>query len=565
MRGKAKWSIFVSIMLVLSLFLAACSGGGSKGTGGSGKSSGGGSSNELADKQELNFAATQDIPSMNSLIATDTTSFQNIYMVTSGLYMFKDEKPEPDMAAGPPEVTNDGKTYTFKIRDDAKWSNGDPVTAGDFVYAWQKLIDSKTGSQYGNMPVVANIKNAAKIYDPNSDMHDKVDQLGVKALDDKTLQVQLEKPTAYFLSLMAFGPFFPQDKNFAEKQGKNYALEPSNMVYNGAYVMKEWKHGVGWTLEKNPDYWDAKNITIDKVNYKIVKDIGTRVKLYKTDRVQDVGINADFIPQWKNSPELVKVPTSCVFNIKLNQKAVPALKNVKVRQAISMSIDRKQYTDILLGDGSTPANYWVPKNFVLTPDGKDFREAAPDGYMQGDKAQAKKLWEEAKKELGINDLKLEYLTTDNDTSVKYAEFVAKQIEEGMPGVKVSINKQPWNNYLNLDQNSKYQVAGGSGWCPDYQDPTTFLDLYKSDNEFNTGGWNNKTYDKLMKEADNMGNKPEERMKKLQEAEKVLIEDMGMVPLYQSANVILVKPYVKGLKFPNNGPSTDYRYAKVYKH
>jgi len=121
------------------------------------------------------------------------------------------------------------------------------------------------------------------------------------------------------------------------------------------------------------------------------------------------------------------------------------------------------------------------------------------------------------------------------------------------------------HYLNLDQNSKYQVAGGSGWCPDYQDPTTFLDLYKSDNEFNTGGWNNKTYDKLMKEADNMGNKPEERMKKLQEAEKVLIEDMGMVPLYQSANVILVKPYVKGLKFPNNGPSTDYRYAKVYKH
>ncbi|MFC4620113.1 peptide ABC transporter substrate-binding protein [Camelliibacillus cellulosilyticus] len=563
MKTSAKWSVLVSILLVVSLFLTACGGGGTKSSGS--KSSGSNGNNQLADKQELNFVSTQDIPTLNSLLATDTTSHLMLDMLKSGLYTYYDEKPVPDMSDGQPEISKDGKTYTFKIRQDAKWSNGDPVKAEDFVFAWQKLIDPKTGSQYADMPAVANIKNAAKILDKNSDLYGKVDQLGAKAKDDKTLVVTLEKPTPYFLGLMAFSNFFPINKKFYEEQGKDYALEPDKLLYNGAYKLEKWQHGTGWTLAKNKDYWDAKNITIDKVNYKVVKDQGTKVNLYKTDKIQAASINADYIPQYKGKPELQIIPGNCVFNLKLNEKTIPAFKNKKVRQAVAMSIDRENFVNVLLGDGSKAANYWIPSDWAFSPDGKDFRDAAPDGYLKGNKDDAKKLWEEAKKELGIKELKMEYLTTDSDQSVKYAEYFAHQIEQGLPGVKISLNKQPWNQYLDLENNGKYQIAGGSGWCPDYQDPTTFLDLLKTGHSFNTMDWNNKEYNKLMEEASKLGTQPAERWKKLQEAEKVLIEDAGIVTLYQNGGAELVKPYIKGLKFPLNGPGTDWRHAKVTKH
>lgn len=561
MRRKAKWSIFVSILLVLSLFLAACSGGGgSKKTEGS-KDDGTGKAKE----QVLHFAASGDIPSLDISQATDSTSFDAMYMLDSGLMTVYDSKTVPDLANGMPKVSEDGKTYTFTLRDGIKWSDGSPVTANDFVYSWQRELNPDTAAPYAYVYESANIKNAAKIMDPDSDLYGKVDQLGIKALDDKTVQVTLEEATPYFLSLMAFPPFFPLKKDFVEKQGDDYAKEPNNMLYDGAYTLKEWDHGKGWTLVKNPDYWDADHITIDKVVTNVVKDVTTRINLYTTDQIDDVGLTEEYVDKYKDDKEFSTIPGNCVFYMKLNIAKIPAFKNVKVRQAMSMAVDREGLVNTLLNNGSIPAHFFVPKKFTFGPDGKDFRDAAPEGYLMGDKAEAKKLWDEAKKELHIKDLTVEYLTTDTDTAGKFAEYNANQIETTLPGFHFKFNKQPWSNYLALSKGTNFDVSAGSSWCPDYQDPTTFLDLWTSGNMINSGKWNDSHYDQLMSEARSLGTKPAERWAKLQEAEKYLIEQAPMIPIYQSGSAVLTKPWVKGLIYENYGPGTDFRHATIEPH
>jgi oligopeptide transport system substrate-binding protein len=560
-KKKAKWSIFISVLLIVSLFLAACSGGTKKTDGESkGKNEAGN-----APEQVLNLASSADIPSLDIGHATDSTSFDALYMIQSGLMTVYDGKTVPDLSDGMPTVSDDGKTYTFKLRDGIKWSDGSPVTAQDFVYAWHRELDPKTAAEYAYVYESANIKNASKILDPDSDLYGKVDQLGVKALDDKTLQVTLEEATPYFLSLMGFPPFFPLKQEFVEKQGDNYAKEPENMLFNGAYKLQEWKHGEGWTLVKNPDYWDAKNITIDKVVTKVVKDVTTRLNLYLTDKIQAVGLTEEYVDKYKDNPEFQTIPGNCVFYMKLNIDKIPAFQNIKVRQAMSMAVDREGLVNTLLNNGSVPAHFFVPKKFTFGPDGKDFRDAAPDGYLKGSKEEAKRLWEEAKKELGIKELNLEYLTTDSPTAEKFAEYNANQISTTLKGIHFKMNRQPWSNYLELSKGTDFDVSAGSSWCPDYQDPTTFLDLWTTGNMNNSGKWNDKHYDQLMAEAKALGNKPAERWAKLQEAEKYLIEQAPMIPIYQSGSAILTKPYVKNLIYANNGPGTDFRHAKVEKH
>jgi oligopeptide transport system substrate-binding protein len=559
MRKKASWSILVSILLVVSLFLTACGGNNNN------ANDKNGAGNELAGKQVLYLYETADIPTLDYTQATDTTSGDAISMLQAGLMVYDNNELKPDMAASEPEVSKDGTVYTFKIRDNAKWSDGSPVTAQDFVYGWQHELDPKTAAPYSFIYASANIKNAAKILDKNSDLYGKVDQLGIKALDDKTLQITLEKATPYFLSLMSFQPFFPAKKEFVEKQGDKYAKEPENLLYNGPFVLSKWDHGQGWIFKKNPKYWDAKNITLDEVNFKVVKDSTTSLNLYKTDKVYLKNLSAEFVDQYKNSKEFKTVPMSCVAYLKLNIAKVPAFQNEKVRKAIYMAIDRKGITDVLLKNGSIPAQYFVPKNFTKGPDGKDFRAAAPEGYNLGSQKEATKLWNEAKKELHIDKLNLEYLTTDSDTASKFAEYDANQIEKTLPGVNVTITKQPWGEYLKRDDNGDYDIGGGASWCPDYQDPMTFLDMWTSNNQNNTGKWSDKHYDQLIAQATNLGNKPAERWTKLQEAEKYLLEKAVIVPEYQLGRAYIVKPYVKGLVFQSYGATIDYRHAQIMKH
>ncbi|WP_077329440.1 peptide ABC transporter substrate-binding protein [Virgibacillus siamensis] len=570
-KGKFKWSFVAALLLALGMVLAACSGGDS-GESGSDSSSGGddgeksSASKELAGEQVLHFVRGSDLPSVDISVATDTTSAEVIQRTHPGLITFKNKEMVPEMAKDMPEVSKDGLTYTFKLRENLKWSNGDPLTASDFVYAWQRLIDPDTKSEYAYIMGVANVKNADKIMNEDSDIYGKVEKLGVKAVDKHTLQVQLESPIPFFTSLLSFNKFGPLNEDFVKKQGDKFAKEPENLLTVGPYKLTKWDHGVGWTLEKYKDYYAADEVNITKATFKVVKEKNTQLSLYKSDEIQMDGLSAEQVNAWKDKPDFQQVPKNCVFYWTLNANNVPEFKNEKLRKAMSMVIDRKGLTNVLLNNGSIPAQYIVPKGLATGPDGKDFREGVED-YLPGGVEEAKGLWKEAKKELGIDTLEVEYATTDGDTSAQMGEYMANQLEQ-LKGLKVTIKKLPWNAYLEYTQNDKQEIGAGSGWCPDYKDPMTFLGYWYSGNPNTDGvGLERPKYDKLVEKARELAKqqKPEERWAALKEAEKLLIEKAYTIPTYQAGAAIVIKPYVEGIVPQSFGIEYYFREAKVYKH
>ncbi|MFC4619183.1 peptide ABC transporter substrate-binding protein [Camelliibacillus cellulosilyticus] len=560
MNRFSRWSIFICLICAFGLVLTACASNGGKNTDDQTTSKGSG----LASKQVLNMASDGDISTMNLFHATDGVSLRALEEVQSGLMRLNVKgKPVPDMAAAMPKVSNNETVYTFKIRPNAKWSNGDPVTAQDFVYSWRKTLSKDTASEYAYIFTSAAVKNAAAISDPKSKLYNQVDQLGIKALDKQTLQITLERPTPFFLSLLSFPPFFPADQKVVEKYGDGYAVEPDKMVYNGPYTLSEWQHGTGWTFKKNPDYWDQKHIHLEQVNYKITKEVSTRTNLYTTNKIDFTDLSTDLISKFENKPDLHKgvLGKGGIF-LRLNQK-VPALKNKAVRNAIYNAVDRKQMTDYLLKDGSAPAYYFVAKNYMKGLDGKDFREAYPE-INKHSLTWAKDQWQKGLKEVGQKKVNLELLIYEGSSNDDIAQYLKAQLEKNLSGIHIEINKQPVNQFLKKEDAGDYDIDLAN-WGPDYPDPMSDLEMWVSGGPFNNTGFSSKKYDDMINQAKNLGADPAKRFKVMQEAEKLLLDDAVIVPLYQPAYVYLLKPYVKQFVYTRPGPNQDWTYAYIEKH
>ncbi|EST12922.1 peptide ABC transporter substrate-binding protein [Sporolactobacillus laevolacticus] len=556
---KAKWSLVLSIVLALSLVLSAC-GSSTK----SGSSKGGAS--DLAKNQVLNFATSADIPSIDVTQATDATSIQTISNYLSGLTRMHDGKTEWDLATGAPKVSADKKVITFKLRDQ-KWSNGKAVTAQDFVYGWQRQVDPKAKPQYNYLLAAADIKNAAKIEDPtNKKLYGKYKELGVKALDSKTLQVTLESPIQpFFYSLLSDWVFMPQQQAYVEKLGSKFATSASTVLYNGPWSLANWKKGQSWTFKKNPKYWNAKRIKLNELTYTVSKDLATSVNMYKTGKIDVVGLAQEQVASMKASnPKEVKTsPNSGMFFLYVNNKR-KTTGNVDFRKALSAAIDRQGLVDGILKDGSTASNSIVPKGFVTGPDGKDFRASTPDGYPAGAVKDAKAFWAKAQKALGTKKVALELISSDSATTQQIDEYVANQIQKNLKGVTVKINAQPWANYLKLNNAGKYDLSY-SGWLPDYQDPMTYIDMWATGNSSNSAFYSNKAYDKLVADAKSTTDATK-RWTDMQDAEKIMLQqDQGIVPLYQSGNTWAQKPYVHNFYLPSYGPEQDYLDTYISKH
>ncbi|WP_010631321.1 peptide ABC transporter substrate-binding protein [Sporolactobacillus vineae] len=555
MRKKAKWSLVLSFVLALSLVLSACGGSGSS-------SSNAGST--LAKNQVLNLASTADIPTLDPNLATDTTSTNVIDMTESGLTRMHNDKFAWDLSAGAPKVSADKKTVTFKLRD-AKWSDGKTITAQDFVYGWHRQNDPAAKPAYNFLFAASGIKNAAKIEDPtNKKFYGKYNLLGIKALDAKTLQVQFDQAMPpFFYSILSQPQFLPLRADFVKKQGKNFAMGPSNLIYSGPFVLSSWKKGSGWTYKKNPNYWNAKATKLTKVNVQVQTSLATRVNLYKTGKTDVVNLTGDFTNSMKqsNPKDIHTSLNSGTFFLYINQKTNKNLKNLNLRKAINAAIDRNSFVKVLFNDGSLGSNYVVPKGFTAGPDGKDFRGDNPaNGYPAGTTADAKTFWNKAKKELGIKKLNLNFLSSDGDQYKQWDQYLAGQLEKNLPGVKVTINQQPWANYLKLNQEFKFDLAF-SGWFPDYQDPMTYLDMWTSDNPQNTTGWSSKKFDALINKAKAETANPTKRWNDMLSAEKTMMADYPIVPIYQSGYTWAQKPTVKNFSQPSYGP--QYDFAQTY--
>ncbi|WP_414043607.1 peptide ABC transporter substrate-binding protein [Macrococcus sp. EM39E] len=530
MKKNFQW--FLVLLLALTGFVSACSGGeDKKSAGGDGKSD-----------QVLNFSSSSDIPSMDSSLATDQVSFDTFNQVMEGLYTLdKDDKAVPGVAEGDPEKSKDGKTWTIKLRKDAKWSNGDPVTAKDFVFAWQRTLDPKTAAEYAY--IMADIKNATKVNEGKV----KPSELGVKAIDDNTLEIQLETNVPYFQELLAFGSFLPQNEKFVKEKGEKFGTTKDDTLYNGPFVLNEWNTEKNYQLTPNKEYWDKDKVKLKEINYQIVKETQTALNLYTTGKIDAVGLTAENVDKYKNDAKYkdqfsTELDASTYF-VRINQSKNKDLQNKNLRLALAKAIDKDKYVKTLLNNGSVAVDTLMPKEFVKGPDGKDYIEGvkSPLNY---DKEEAKKYLEKAKKELGKDKFAFEFLTYDADTSKKDAEYIKEQLETNLPGVTLKVKQQPFKQKLELESKKNYELSF-AGWGPDYPDPMTFIDMFVTNGPHNQMDWSNKEFDKMVKDAKGpLLEDTEKRWTTLQEAENIFLEDAAIIPMYQRGTARLRQPYVK---------------------
>ncbi|WP_369899975.1 peptide ABC transporter substrate-binding protein [Bacillus manliponensis] len=548
---KKKISVITALALSTSVLMAGCAGGEKTTT----KEKGEEAAN---DKQVLNLLETAEIPSMDTSKSTDTVSFRVFVNAMEGLYRLdKDNKPTPGMAKEV-KISEDKKTYTFHLRD-AKWSNGEPVTANDFVYAWQRAVDPNTAAEYAF--ILFDVKNAQKINKGELPL----DQLGIKAEDEKTLVVELEQPAPYFLELTSFPTFYPLNEKFVKEQGENYALEAENLLYNGPFTMSKWKHEDSYQLKKNPDYWDKEAVKLEEINVSVVKETSTGVNLYESNEVDRVILSSEFVDKYSKSEEFKSEIDPRMYFMRFNQKN-SVFANEKVRKAIDLAYDKKGIANTILNDGSLPAYYLVPKEFAKGPDGKDFRDGNKnfrDGKDNVD--QAKKLWEEAKKELGQDEITVEMLNYDKDNLKKVGEYIKSELEKNLPGLKINIKQQPFKQKLELEKTLQYEFSL-SAWSPDYPDPMTYIDMFITDSTFNEMQYSNPKYDELVaKSKGELLADEKARWEALLEAERILIEeDAAISPVYQQSIAFLEKPYVKDVVKHTFGGDFSYKWAYIEK-
>ncbi|NKX13707.1 ABC transporter substrate-binding protein [Bacillus cereus] len=505
-------------------------------------------------KQVLNLTELSEIPSMDASLASDSASSTALNNTMEGLYRIgKDQKRVPGIAEDVQKL-DDGKKYIFKLRKDAKWSNGEPVTAKDFVYSWKRAVNPDTKATYSY--IMFDIKNAEKIHKKEL----PADQLGVKAIDDYTLEVELDNPVPYFVDLTVYPVFYPLNENFVKAQGDKFGLEANTTLYNGPFVMSDWKHEQSFQFKKNPSYWDNKTVKIEEINFNIVKNTSTDVNLYETNSIDRAALTSEFVDKFRQSSEFHTRKEAGVAYLRFNQSN-QYLSNKNLRKAISMSFDRDNIAKVILNNGAIGAYGFVGKDFAEGPNKKDFR-AENGKLVETNPKEAKKLWETAKKELGTDKIELEFLNFDNEDAKKVGEFLKGEMEKNLPGLSIKIKQQPFAQKNKLEDSQQYDIAFGI-WGPDFPDPISYLDMFVTNGSQNKTGYSNQKYDELILKAKTDTKDLQARWNNLLEVEKMLIkEDAVITPIFQKGSAYIVKEAVKDIIPINYGGRLTYKWASV---
>lgn len=542
------------MLLALSLVLAACNFGAEeeKTASEDGKKEGTEETTEGGPK-ELNLVVTSEPPSMHPQLATDSTSSAVLKQIYEGLTSYKDGEVV-NAAAENVEVSEDGLVYTFTLRD-AKWSNGDPVTAEDFAYAWQFALTPENASEYAS--ILYPIKGAQAFNLGEGSAED----LGIEVVDEKTLKVTLENPTPYFLELTAFKTYFPVHKATAEANETWYAEAGETYITNGPFTLTDWQHGGSMTLEKNANYWDADNVALDKVNISMVESETTAATMFDKGEIDFLGspfqtVSLDVIDRYKEEGILNISDYSAIYMYKFNTTD-EIMGNANIRKALTLAIDRQGLIDNITKGEQSPALGMVPKAV------KGFEEDA--GYMKdNDVEEAKKALELGLKELGLNDASELELKLSFNTSEAHAA-IAQFIQEGWRtnlGIEVTLDNSEWQVYLDKLSNLDYQI-GRLGWIADYNDAYTFLEQYDSaENGNNDTGWENAEYTALLKQS-NAETDPDKRIELLKQAEAILMSEYPVAPIYYYTNLSVKKDYVENMELDQLG-NVYLKYVDINK-
>lgn len=444
------------------------------------------------------------------------------------------------------DISADGLKYTFYLRENAKWSNGDPVTAQDFEFAWKTTLSPELGSEYAEQ--LYYLKNGAAYNKKNA----SADQVGVKALNDRTLEVTLEKPTAYFLSLLAFHTYYPVHKKTVESN-PNWAADVKTIIGNGPFKMTAWTHNSKIELVKNDKYWDAAKVKLDRLDL-ILSDSNTTVlSMYENNQVdvveEPVPPVAE-IPRLKKENKIKVYPYLGTYFYEFNTKKAP-FDNPKVRKAFALAIDRETLISTVTKIEEKPALGWVPTGLNDAKSGEEFRKVGGDLFKDKNIEEAKKLLAEAGYPDGKGLPAVTLLFNTNERHKAIAEAIQEMWKKNL-GVTVNLANQEWKVYLQSRTAGDFQVAR-AGWIGDYTDPMTFMDMMVTGNGNNRARWSNPEYDRLVNVAKGTMDQGV-RMQAMHDAEKILIDEMPVLPIYFYTRPILEKANLKGVVRSADGMS-----------
>lgn len=515
-------------------------------------------SSQSQTKQVLNWTESAQISTQDPSLTTDSTSFQALLNTQEGLYRL-DKKQKPQLAlAKSAKVTDGGKTYTFVLRD-AKWSNGQAITANDFVYSYRRSLNPKTKSSmafYLYQIVNAEAINAGK---------KPVSSLGVKALNKNKLQIKLVRPVSYFKLLLAFPLFFPENQQFIEKVGSKYGTAAKYTISSGPFKLTKWTgSNKQFTLVKNQNYWDKKNVKLDKVNETISETSSTAYNLYQAGKLDETYLTGEQVKANKGKSTFYDRPASAIQRLELNRKKVKAFNNFNIRRALSLAIDRESLAKVL-SDGSVAAKGFVPSGMGNNPTTGEafYKEAYVKEAVSYNLKEAKKYLAKGYKELGIKSLNLNLTVSDTDSAKQVGEFLQSKLGE-LPGVKITVTTLPYTTLISRQSAGNYQLTI-KNWQAILGDPINFLDVFEKDSSYNTSGFASSKYDQLLNEAENVyGNKPVQRWKRLVAAEKLLMNEQGTIPLIQTAKPQLVQSYVKNMSYNPLGIPYDFKLVYIKK-
>ncbi|ETY75131.1 peptide ABC transporter substrate-binding protein [Lactiplantibacillus fabifermentans] len=550
MKKRSVFAVILSLLLVT--VLTAC-----------GKQSSQSSSNgKYASSQVLNLSYPSSLDSIDISNMSGYGSTGNLF---ESLYRLgKNGSITPGLASKT-KVSKDGKTYTFTIRN-AKWSDGSAITAQDFVYSWKRTVTPSTKSQYAYL--FSGVKNADQIVAGKK----SPSTLGVKAEGKHTFIVTLDKPITYFKKLMTYPLFGPISEKAVKKWGSKYATKAQYMLYSGPFKLTGWTGtNNSWSFVKNNQYWDKKVVHLQKINYSVNESTTTTLNLFQENKLDLTQLASEQVKNEKNNSDYTTYPYSItaflIYNFNDSNATIKkAMNNQKIRQAISLSINRSSLVKNVIGDASTVSKTFVPQNLASDPkSGKDFAsESTVKNSTSYNPTLAKKLWKQGLKEIGVKKLTLTMLTSNDEPNKAISQYFKGALEKNLSGLTIDLSNIPSKVAQSRAQNGNFDLYL-SGWGADFNDPISHLQILTKSSGYNYGKYNSSEYDALVKKAQNQdANKPEARWQDMLKAERVLMQDQGVTPLYQTVYSYLQNPKAKGIIHNTAGTQWNYKYAYIAK-
>ena len=440
------------------------------------------------------------------------------------------------------EKSKDGLVWTFHLRDGVKWSNGDPVTANDFKAGWIRGLNPDTAGSNASMLFV--IKNGEK-YNAKKVSENEV---GIKVIDDKTLQVTLESPIPYFDDLVTFKSFMPLNQKFYNKAKDKYFTEAEYTISNGPYTLEKWTHDSELKFKKNPNYWDGANVKTDNVELKIIAT-DSAVNAFKNKEVDVTAVTFEQAKEFAGKPELVKANDGGIYYLLFNTKE-NVFKNAKVRRAITMAINKEELVNKVLEGSEKLTKTFTPSGIGLNGVSKDFPAEVATDQPKFNVAEAKKLLAEGLKEEGLSELpRFEILFNDTGSRKAIAEYIQESLRNNL-GANVELDMVSGKERIERTKKRDYQISL-QNWTGDFLDPITYLDLFDSTNANNRGDFKNVKYDELTKTVKSSAD-PKVRVPAMIEMEKLISEEQPVTILFQKQKLYLVNPKVKNLGFVSIG-------------